>query len=330
MKCVAPILGDSGECTGCIPFPIVCQALQDKEVRGESTFQKFEQRLASNALQDAGLPLVHCPFCSYAEFDDLTLNRPLIWRFRHPSEIKLASFWMFLSLLTTGGLLPLSLALSLLYLLRRLPPLDIYNPVHPSLLRLARKSRGLQFTCRSPTCLKRSCLRCHSLWRDPHTCYSTQLSTLQKSIEAAQTAAIKRVCPKCNLSFVKSSGCNKLVCPCGYSMCYLCRAEIVKGGPNGGYSHFCQHFRAAGGKCGECEKCDLYREEDAREILRLAREKAEKEWREGEGRDVRVNDEAVESLVKPPKTGIAQILDARSWQIWLDATVERFVVVEID
>lgn len=50
-----------------------------------------------------------------------------------------------------------------------------------------------------------------------------------------------------------------------------------------GYRHFCQHFRPAGGRCAECDKCDLYRGEDEEEVVRRAGERAEREWREREG-----------------------------------------------
>jgi hypothetical protein len=330
MKCVAPILDGSGDCKGCIPIALVRLALADKETRGESTLQKFEQRLVTNTLQDTKMSLANCPFCSYAEVDDLTPDRTFTWHFRDLRRVKAMSIWAFLGFVALGGLFLLLFVLSFIFILESSPHVTPRNLLHPALLRLARKSRGLRFTCRSPTCGKRSCLRCHSPWRDPHNCYSTQLSTLQKSVEAAQTAAVKRVCLKCNLSFVKSSGCNKLVCPCGYKMCYLCRAEIViTPGSAGGYEHFCQHFRVAGGKCLQCDKCELYKDEDEKEILRVAREKAESEWKLGEGKDVTVKLDAVETLVRPT-SGWRQFFDSRCWQVWLDATVERLVVVEVD
>ena len=331
MKCVAPIMDASGDCKGCIPFDVVKLALADKELRGESTLDKFEQRLASNTLQDIGLPLAHCPFCSYAEVDDLALNKSLQWRLRDPRKVKMFAFWALLSFIATGGLLLLLPFLAIGYLIQQNPPPDAHNPLYPAITRLAHKSRGLRFTCQSPACSKRSCLRCNSLWHDPHSCYSTQLSTLQKSVEAAQTAAIKRVCPKCNLSFVKSSGCNKLVCPCGYKMCYLCRAQIIPtpGSASGGYEHFCQHFRVTAGKCTQCDKCELYRDEDEKDILKAARDKAEKEWRAGDGKDVTVKLDPVETLVHP-KSGWSRVLDPSCWQLWLDGAIERLIVVEVD
>lgn len=54
-------------------------------------------------------------------------------------------------------------------------------------------------------------------------------------------------------------------------------------GDHEGYRHFCQHFRPAGGRCGECDRCDLYRGEDEEEVVRRAGERAEREWRAREG-----------------------------------------------
>lgn len=64
-------------------------------------------------------------------------------------------------------------------------------------------------------------------------------------------------------------------------MCYVCRMPIG----SEGYAHFCQHFRgeSPGGKCMECDKCDLYRVEDDAILLRRAAEHAERLWREREG-----------------------------------------------
>jgi len=103
----------------------------------------------------------------------------------------------------------------------------------------------------------------------------------------------------------------------------------MPGGAGGGYDHFCQHFRVMGGKCTQCDKCDLYREEDEKEILKVARERAEKEWREGEGKDVTVKLDAVETLVRP-RSGWSMLADPKCWEMWIDRAVERIVVVETD
>lgn len=82
-------------------------------------------------------------------------------------------------------------------------------------------------------------------------------------------------CPSCATSFVKTDGCNKMTCPCGYVMCYLCRADIKKES----YQHFCQHFRQRPGtSCTECDKCDLYIQEDESQTIKLAAQKAAQEY----------------------------------------------------
>jgi hypothetical protein len=159
------------------------------------------------------------------------------------------------------------------------------------------RQRSPRFKCQDPSCRRVSCLQCQKAWHDPHACHEPLLISLRTTVEAARTAAIKRTCPRCSLSFVKSSGCNKLTCVCGYSMCYLCRTAL--GAPSfmenprirgqgaedmTGYRHFCEHFRVNPGRpCTECRKCDLYRSEDEDAIVKRAGEIAEQEWRVKEG-----------------------------------------------
>ena len=104
-------------------------------------------------------------------------------------------------------------------------------------------------------------------------------------------------------------------------MCYICRQEITS---REGYSHFCQHFRPSGGRCGECERCDLYGDEDEEAAIRSAAEVAEKEWREreqGAGQDEEGKEEArkrmIEVLVGQGRR--------RWWEEWLDAVVDALV-----
>ena len=99
-------------------------------------------------------------------------------------------------------------------------------------------------------------------------------------MEAARTTAIKRTCPQCGLGFIKESGCNKLVCRCGYVMCYVCRQGLNAKIQGGAYGHFCQHFRPHGGHCTECDRCDLYLGIDDEEAVQLAGQLAEREWRQ--------------------------------------------------
>jgi hypothetical protein len=75
-----------------------------------------------------------------------------------------------------------------------------------------------------------------------------------------------------------------------------------------------------------CNKCDLYREEDEKEVLRVAREKVEKEWKEGEGRNVKIKLDMVETL---PGSALVSLLDLKMWETWLDYALERLVVIVV-
>lgn len=308
LRCIAPMASGGEECMGCIPFSFVERALLE-ETDGRDSLQKLEERFSSDTLLKSGFGLIRCPFCTYAEINDCprwdaTLFSGLRLRPR-PS-------------------LPLLQALSrqlvnigILYLLVLLAPLimlDIpfFRPVNAAVRRINLKRRGLRFTCLSPACGRSSCLSCSAPWHDPHSCFTSQLTSLRLAIERATTDAIKRTCPNCNLSFVKSEGCNKLVCVCGYSMCYVCREGMQRQG----YGHFCQHFRAVPGTaCTECNKCDLYREESKDEAIERAKEQAEQEWWAAQGGHGR------EGLQKEVGNGGPQ-----DWGKWIEKVIEGAVM----
>ncbi|GAB7351273.1 hypothetical protein MBLNU459_g1691t2 [Dothideomycetes sp. NU459] len=78
LRCLAPSVD---ECHGCIPSDLLRRALSaDKD--GQLTWQKLEQRVASECLLKSQLPLLRCPFCPYAELDEL----PDL-RFRDPMTV---------------------------------------------------------------------------------------------------------------------------------------------------------------------------------------------------------------------------------------------------
>ena len=277
IACIAPTTEQS--CAGSVPRALVRRAvLQTKG--GGKTWLSLESRLAEEALAQSTIPLVRCPFCSYAEVDDVYFPPHTIRYSLHPAGLVTT-----ILVLITANFLPL---LVLYISLHRLPFLrDLPAPstlLSTSINRLARRKHlTRRFQCRSPTCGVSSCLDCSKRWHDPHICHESATTSLRITIEAARTAALKRTCPRCGLGFVKDSGCNKMTCVCGYMMCYICRQGL--GREQGGemYSHFCQHFRPGGGKCRDCDKCDLYKGDDEEGLVRLAGEHAEKEWREREG-----------------------------------------------
>ncbi|KAJ5788053.1 hypothetical protein N7457_003043 [Penicillium paradoxum] len=219
LKCLAPL--SVGSCEGCLHPQIVKQAIL-LDTAGLETYRKFEDRLSSEVLMKSQLKLVRCPFCSYAEIDPVYHPSPrgVRWRFRRDGGI-IPTILMTILLL---DLVPLLLIpVLILLLLDRATATAVFGN---AICNLCLKIRPKRFSCANPSCLRSSCMTCHKTWRDPHVCHEPLLLDLRATVEAARTAAVKRTCPRCCLSFVKSSGCNKLTCVCGYSMCYLCRKAL--------------------------------------------------------------------------------------------------------
>jgi hypothetical protein len=130
--------------------------------------------------------------------------------------------------------------------------------------------------CKSPSCLKPSCVECKELWTGAHECHQTQKQSKRLFIESAMSQALIRTCPSCSIRFAKEDGCNLMKCSnCGYEMCYCCRKDVRKQR----YGHFCQHFRVLPGPCKDCDRCELYPKESDDTAVKKAVKEAEKEWR---------------------------------------------------
>ncbi|KAK2072360.1 hypothetical protein P8C59_006718 [Phyllachora maydis] len=295
LKCLAP---DGNACPGCISTEQMHRAMM-AERKGAEVLHRLEQRLAEHSLAASALPLVRCPFCSYAEVDELYVPRgEACLRYRAHNLFTLAAFFV-LFLCAMPALLATVLLASLVALVlgtsHSRPGDGLARALRASIARHRRRRRGLRFVCRAAGCGRASCLGCGKAWVDVHVCHESALVALRTQVETAMSLAIKRVCPRCNTSFVKTAGCNKLTCPCGYKMCYVCRRDIGGDGdgPDVGYRHFCQHFRPqplGGGQqmapCTECQRCSLWESEDTEKVLREARREAERRWLETEDREL--------------------------------------------
>lgn len=310
LRCLAPSVP---ECQGCINPGLIQRALCT-EKDGVTSWQKLQERVISENLTNSQLPLLRCLSCPYAELDEpislrlrdpMALTAHLVHMPMDPLKSLIALLFIFVYPIVWIMLYPLLILVAMI-------DKAASARIQASRTRTVRRRRGLKFTCQSPTCGKSSCTNCDSPWSDPHACNEASLQSLRQAIEAATTSSIKRTCPKCNLSFVKSSGCNKLVCNCGYTMCYVCRQEIGREG----YSHFCQHFREAGGRCSECDRCDLYIVEDEEGTIRRAAVQAEKDWLEREGKSKDTDDKlgAVVNDVLANATGGKRC----DYDAWLD------------
>ena len=312
LRCVAAM---SDDCHGCIPQELVRRAFSEDKA-GDEVLRKLDERLAEDSLLKTDLPLIRCPFCSYAEVDELYLpDTQRNWRIK---KIRPSSLYTLVVLILGVGmipfLIPVFVLFSFLFLLISKQTFGDFAIAYlnASITRLRRRRLGLKFICQSKHCGRSSCMSCSKAWNDIHICHESSLMALRTQVELAMSLAIKRTCPRCNTSFVKSSGCNKLTCVCGYQMCYVCRKDIGNGE---GYRHFCEHFRPNGGRgCTECSKCDLYRCEDDEVVVKKAKEEAERRWMEKEGTDLGGDDKIRKVLEdKWKKSGEASWWDGRGW-----------------
>lgn len=330
LRCVAAM---SDDCHGCIPQELVRRAFMEDKA-GSEVIRKLDERLTEDSLLKTNLPLIRCPFCPYAEVDELYLpETQRSWRLKRigPSSV----YTLVILILGVGMipfLLPVFVLFSFLFLLvSSRQTFGDFAGGHftASITRLRRKHHGLKFVCQNTACGRGSCISCSKAWSDIHICHESSLLALRTQVELAMSLAIKRTCPRCNTSFVKSSGCNKLTCVCGYQMCYVCRKDIGNGE---GYRHFCEHFRPNGGRgCTECSKCDLYRCEDDEVVVKKAKEEAERLWMEKEGTGIGGDEKIRKVLEEKWKTDGAW-WDPRWWQ-WhmpnweqvLDSVVESVI-----
>ena len=112
---------------------------------------------------------------------------------------------------------------------------------------------GLFVQCGRESCTCRFCKRCTETKKvhKGKTCEQVakevekKMSATNRTAEA-MTNAVLRKCPKCSVPCLKEYGCNKMMCPCGASFCYLCRLEIQD------YKHFCRTIYCSHKRCGKC------------------------------------------------------------------------------
>jgi len=294
LRCIASVSGEHEECRGCVSQVLLKAALL-AEPDGQELWTGFEQRAAQESLSQTDLILVKCPFCPSAEVRDRPVVQTNYAWLGTILDLRLL-FYMLGHMLLFGILFKLSLPVAfsaifvaLIHLITttKIDPAKLFNTYVVKQLTQSPAppppEYGGRYTCVNTACARVSCLNCSEAWKDIHICHESSRLALRQHIEAAQAEAIKRTCPRCATSFIKDSGCNKLICPCGYKMCYLCRQELDARQP---YGHFCPHFRAIPGqKCDKCNACELYKDEDDDEVVRVAGAKAEKEWLERDERE---------------------------------------------
>lgn len=125
------------------------------------------------------------------------------------------------------------------------------------------------------TCLRcdyEYCRLCERPWKEDHfgkRCEEVdhdEKANKRHNIEDQLSNVLIRKCHRCQMPFVKDYGCNRMVCRCQATQCYLCRAKDVQ------YDHFCQHFRMPNQKkCNACNKtCFLWVNPENKDRAELA------------------------------------------------------------
>nr|XP_045585019.1 uncharacterized protein LOC123747070 [Procambarus clarkii] len=100
--------------------------------------------------------------------------------------------------------------------------------------------------CLNPECLKESCRLCKDVSHIPYRCSEIEKEDQKDArtvLENRMAEAMIRECPKCMKRFIIEAGCNRMVCPCGSVMCYLCKTIL-----GNDYNHFEQR-QVASNKC---------------------------------------------------------------------------------
>ena len=221
-------------------------------------YSKFHVQSVRENMKRARLDYIQCAHCNCAEFVSAT---------RSMDCALIAALLLLLACCVTlynGNILYTSLFAIAFALTMAL--LQMKSP-------LRKQQHSDASRCRA--CAKWTCLKCKDKLMPFHKCAVDQHEAdLKRYVEHAMSMAIIRQCPQCKTSLAKDDGCNKLTCKCGYSICYVCRADLRREG----YSHFCQHFRDVPGECNKCRKCDLWKAPDETRLIQDAAKRAKSEF----------------------------------------------------
>ncbi|KAL9554837.1 hypothetical protein MBANPS3_002638 [Mucor bainieri] len=270
-------ISSTDDCGGCLST----QMLQ--RVVTEDVWRAYENALLEDCCQHQE-QRIQCCACSYFELDESTkplqstllyANRAIQYIAQWTMVVELLVFSFVLYKQDNQFLLFSTFVFLLSFQWISFQQWDVMNDLEIAYARVARSRRGVSFRCQNLACRTVTCLECHQPMRGPHKCWEKETDGLRLYVEKAMADAVKRTCPNCSLSFQKSDGCNKIVCRCGYTMCYVCRKDIGKES----YSHFCQHFRdRPGTKCNQCNKCDLYKTDPEDELVQRASARARNQY----------------------------------------------------
>lgn len=202
VQCISA--GATPACVAAVPLEVLTKALP------ADLLYAMEEKIASDGLERSGLVLARCPFCSYAEVDEVEAVR-----FSQPAQL---SFYFLLTLLagfslanyTTTTINTAIIGLSSWFLLRATllkewrPRIAIYNlfahlnnetRLVKAIRKLQLRRRGTLFRCKSEQCKRESCIECTKEWSPFHKCFEKEEDNVRIFVEKAMANAVKRTVP---------------------------------------------------------------------------------------------------------------------------------------
>ena len=193
MRCLSAAA--SPLCEACIPPEILAKVVPEELLRA------IEEKTATENLERSGLGLVRCPFCSYAEVDEL---QP--YRIKQSAKISgLLALMLVCVFIPAIQVLGVAFIFSFTYLLKPFLPreasrivldtvdaLSLHTFWTNTVRRIQLKRRGTLFRCQNDRCKRESCIACCKEWAPFHKCFEKEEDNVRIHIEKAMANAVKR------------------------------------------------------------------------------------------------------------------------------------------
>ena len=190
VRCISSVAVPA--CEGFVAHALLPHALPP------ATIEKVDQWFAREQLQSSGLPLVHCPACSYAAVDNPISARLRPWAISAlvitaaclciqfqiwlPSSVFQITVLFFLyRVLTALGIMPMGFSAARAW-------------TSDAMTRARRRKMGVRtiFKCENPQCRLASCIDCGKKWTPFHDCRQAALDNQRLYVERAMSEAVKR------------------------------------------------------------------------------------------------------------------------------------------
>lgn len=163
--------------------------------------QALEEKAITENLDRSGMSLVRCPFCSYAEADELQPYRIRQWAkvcgilvllmlyLYVPEPATLAFVFLFLFTYLITPFLPRD---SRGIVLDTIELISLHRHWQSVVRRIQLKRRGTLFKCHNERCKRESCIRCSKEWTAFHKCFEKEEDSMRIHVEKAMANAVKR------------------------------------------------------------------------------------------------------------------------------------------